>query len=253
MSDVTDWRSGAVRMLAGLRHAIPTKTVAGTIAFVLLSASIAPVAAADVPAMAVAVRAGTTGIGLDYNIALGQSFSARVGYSGLNYNHSVSTSDVDYDGTLKLSMLSGLLDWYPFHGGFHLTVGAVGNGTKLDVTGTPAAGGSYTINGNTYTSSDVGSLSGQLKFGNSVAPYVGLGWGNPVGHSHLHFLVDIGAIYGGTPSVSLTAHCGPAIPTGSPECTQLQSDVQAERLKLQNDVTIIKWYPVFNLGLAYRF
>jgi hypothetical protein len=46
--------------------------------------------------MAVAVRAGTAGIGLDYDIALGQYFSARIGYSGLDHSHSVDTSDVDY-------------------------------------------------------------------------------------------------------------------------------------------------------------
>ena len=224
-----------------------------TIVLALAGAGAAPLSDADTPSMGLAVTAGSTGIGLDYGIGLGRSFSVRVGYSGFHYDHSVDTSDVDYDGTFKLSMPKALLDWYVFKGGFHLTAGVIGNGTRIDVTGKPAAA-SYTINGNSYSSSDVGSLAGQLKFGNSVSPYVGLGWGNMVGtHSHLHFLVDIGAIYGGTPNVSLTATCGPSAPSGSQACTQLQSDVQAERLKLQNDVTVVKWYPVLDLGLAYRF
>ncbi len=130
----------------------------------------------------------------------------------------------------------------------------MGGGTKLDVTGQPAGNGVYTINGNSYTASDVGSISGRLKIGSSVSPYVGLGWGNPVGaNGHWHFLADIGAIYGGTPNVSLTATCGTAAPPGSAECRQLQGDVQTEKAKLQSDVTIIKWYPVVDLGLAYRF
>ncbi len=226
----------------------------GTIVLALLSAAIASTAGADTPAMALDVRVGTTGIGVDYDLALGQSFSARIGYSGFDYSHSVNSSDVGYDGKLKLSMLSGLFDWYAFNGGFHLTAGVVGNDTQLDVTGKPLAGGGYSINNTFYSSGEVGSLTGQMKFGYTASPYVGLGWGNPVGMGqHLHFLVDIGAIYGGTPNVSLSAACGSAAPAGTPVCTQLQSDVQAERLKLQNDVTLIKWYPVLNLGLAYRF
>jgi hypothetical protein len=151
-------------------------------------------------------------------------------------------------------MASATLDWYVFNGGFRLSAGMVGNGTKLDVTGKPNANGGYTINNNIYSSGDVASLNGQLKFGNSVSPYVGLGWGKSVGtQQHLHFLVDLGAIYGGTPNVTLTAVCGPGAPAGSALCTQLQSDVLVEKTKLQNDVTVVKWYPVLDLGLAYRF
>jgi hypothetical protein len=209
---------------------------------------------ADTPSMAVDLRAGTTGIGLDYDIAMGERFSARIGYSGFDYNRSVDSSDLTYDGRFKLSMASGLVDWYVFDGGFRLSAGVVGNSTKVDVTGQPAAGGTYTINGNTYTSSQVGTLTGQLKFGLAVSPYVGLGWGNPVGTSHhWHFLVDVGAIYGGTPRVSLVGSCGPAAPSGSPICAQLQSDVAAEEDKLESNVTLVKWYPVLNLGVAYRF
>ena len=229
------------------RHFLPT------LALALVGMTAASVSDADTPNMGLAVTAGTTGVGLDYGVGFGKSLSIRLGYSGFRYDHTVNTSDVDYDGTFKLSMPKALLDWYVFQGGFHLTVGAVGNGTRVDVTGKPSMGG-YNIDGTYYPSSDAGSLAGQLKFGNSVAPYVGFGWGNMVGgNSHLHFLVDIGAIYGGTPKVTLTATCGPTVPPGTSICTQLQSDVEAERLKLQNDVNIIKWYPVLDFGLAYRF
>jgi hypothetical protein len=213
-----------------------------------------PPASAGTPPMAVGLRVGTTGIGLDYELALGRYFGVRVGYSGFDYSHSVSTSDVDYHGTFRLSMGSALADWYPMHGAFHVTAGIIANGTRLDVTGQPAAGGTYTINGNTYTSADIGSLTGRLKFGLAASPYVGLGWGNEVRtNHHVHVLFDIGAIYGGTPDVTLNGVCGPAAPTGSSACSMLQSDVQNERLKLQHDVTLVKWYPVIDLGVAYRF
>jgi hypothetical protein len=140
-----------------------------------------------------------------------------------------------------------------FQGAFHLTAGVAGNGTKLDVVGEPSQG-SYTINGTTYSSSQLGSLSGQLKFGNSVSPYVGFGWGNPAGENgRLHFIFDVGAIYGGTPTVSLTASCGPAAPPGSALCNEIQSNVATEEQKLVSKADILRWYPVVSLGIAVRF
>lgn len=213
----------------------------------------APRASAADPAFALALRAGTPGVGLDLDLGLSKSLGVRLGYAGFNINHSISTSDVDYNGNLKLRMFTALLDWYVFRGGFHLTVGAANNATRLDVTGLPAQG-SYTINGRTYSLSELGSLTGRAKFPHAVAPYVGIGWGNPVGQGgRVHFLFDVGAVYGGAPVVGLVAHCGPAAPSGGSVCAQIQSDAALEQSKLQEKVHSDKWYPVVNLGLSVRF
>lgn len=222
-------------------------------AFVLVCLAAAAPSFAAAPAFGVAVRAGTPGVGLDLDLGLSRSFGVRVGFAGFNINHSLSTSDVDYDGRLKLRTFTGLLDWYVFRGAFHLTAGVAGNGTRLDVVGRPAQG-FYTINGTPYSSTQLGSLSGELKFGNSVSPYVGFGWGNAAGESgRVHFLFDVGAIYGGTPSVSLTAQCGPAAPPGSALCDQVQSDVATEEQKLRHKADFLRWYPVVSLGVGIRF
>ncbi|MFI4885635.1 MAG: hypothetical protein ACHQIF_08715 [Steroidobacterales bacterium] len=230
------------------------KAGSGAAAALMLACLAAPaVVRAATPGFAVALRAGTPGVGLDLDLGLSSALGVRLGYSAFDIDHSIDTSDVDYSGRLKLSTGTALLDWYPFAGVFHLTAGAAINGTKLDVAGRPSAG-SYTINGTTYSSSQVGSLTGQLKFGNSVAPYVGFGWGNPAGsHGHIHFLFDVGAIYGGTPTVSLRAQCGPAAPSGSPACDQAQTDVVAEQQQLRHKADILRWYPVVSLGIAVRF
>ncbi|MGH8288675.1 MAG: hypothetical protein ACREV7_06550 [Steroidobacteraceae bacterium] len=231
------------------------KAIAAGVAVALMLACLGrpPASAAATPDFAVAVRAGTPGVGLDLDLGLSPSFGMRVGFAGFNVNHTIDTSDVDYDGRLKLRTVTGLLDWYVFQGGFHLTAGVAGNGTQLDVIGRPSQG-FYTINGTTYSSSQLGSLTGELKFGNSVSPYVGFGWGNPAGESgRVHFLLDIGAIYGGTPSVFLTAQCGAAAPPGSPLCQQIQGNVATEEQKLRDKADILRWYPVVNLGVAVQF
>lgn len=220
----------------------------------MLACLAVPAAAwAATPDLGAAVRVGTPGVGLDLDLGLSPSFGLRVGFAGFNINHSLSTSDVDYDGRLKLRTFTGLLDWYVFRGAFHLTAGVAGNGTRLDVVGRPTQG-FYTINGTPYSSAQLGSLSGKLQFGNSVAPYVGFGWGNAAGESgRVHFLFDVGAIYGGTPSVSLTAQCGPAAPPGSVLCDRAQSDVATEQQKLRHKADFLRWYPVVSLGVGIRF
>lgn len=229
------------------------RRVIGAAALALACLAVPAASLAADPDLAVAVRAGTPGLGLDLDLGLSPSFGMRVGFSGLNINHDIDTSDVDYDGRLKLRTITGLLDWYVFSGSFHLTAGVAGNDTKLDVVGQPNQG-TYTINGTTYSSSQLGSLTGELKFGNSVSPYVGFGWGNPAGEdSRIHFLFDVGAVYGGTPGVTLTAQCGPAAPSGSAVCNQAQSDVASEEAKLSHKADILKWYPMVSLGIGVRF
>jgi len=201
---------------------------------------------------AVGVTAGTTGLGADLNIPILPVLGVRVGYSGFVYHHDINQTDVDYAGRLHFSEASGLLDWYVLAGGFHLTAGVYGGNTRIDVNGRPKVD-TYTLNGTTYNAAQVGTLSGQMKFGNSVKPYVGLGWGNPFRGGPVTFTADIGAIYGGTPSVSLSAQCGAAAPPGSPICTRIQNSVAGERAQLASDVTAAKWYPVLNLGVSFRF
>jgi hypothetical protein len=72
-----------------------------------------------------------------------------------------------------------------------------------------------------------------------------------VGHEgRLSFLFDLGATNAGTPSVTLTANCTAAVQA---VCSQLQSDVDAERQKLEQKLTLLKWYPVIGIGFSFRF
>lgn len=202
--------------------------------------------------MGIGIRAGTMGGGLDFNIGMTESLALRLGYNYLSYDQTVEDTDVRYDGTIEVSSFSALLDWHVAGSGFRFSLGAVSNGPKIDVDGTPQPGEQVVINGNPYDRSQLGSLRGEIKIGNSVAPYVGLGYGNVVSEKHrITFLFDLGAIYGGTPDVKLTAVCDPAVP--ALVCTQLQNDVRAEMEELKAEASTIEWYPVINVGIGIRF
>jgi hypothetical protein len=99
------------------------------------------------------------------------------------------------------------------------------NNNELKLTGKPSAGSTYTINGVTYTAAQVGTLTGTLTF-NKTAPYLGLGWGNRPG-SKLGLSADIGALYQGSPKLSLSA-------TGS--VAGLSSNLEQERKSAEEDL-----------------
>jgi hypothetical protein len=251
------WRNTemiSTRKAVGQRPQKPAARVSlMCVAAALIASAMFTNAHADAPAMAVALRAGTPGIGVDFDVGLGDRFGARIGYSNLSISHSVNTSDANYNGNLKLSIPSALADWYVFKGVFHLTAGLAANGTKLDLNATPGPNG-FTLHNNTYSAAEVSSVNGTVKFGNSAAPYAGFGWGNPVSPNHrVHVLFDVGAIYGGAPKVSLNAQCvNSAANQALGVCTTLNSDVMAEEQRITNSVSFLKWFPVVNLGFSVR-
>jgi hypothetical protein len=202
-------------------------------------------AAGSAQAAGLGVRAGTTGVGADFGWDIAPTVSARIGYSGYSRNTHVDSDDVSYDARLKLSNLSLLFDFSPL-GPFRFTTGLVADQNKYTLNGKPN-GGTYTINGHTYLASEVGSLSGTVKPGNSIAPYFGFGYGNVAGKG-VNFYWDVGVIYQGSPKTSLSATCG--VPA---RCAQLQSDTEAEQQRVDDKLKRFKYYPVANIGVTVGF
>jgi hypothetical protein len=218
---------------------------------VLGAASLGMVDAAHA-ATALGLRAGTLGAGAELAIGLTEKLNLRLGYSLFDYSTTIEDTDVTYDAELQLRNPSALLAWHPFSGGFHFSVGAVGASTKVIGTGVPT-GTTYVINGNTYNASQIGTVDATIEAGNSIAPYVGIGWGNPVGPTgRWTLMLDVGAVYyGSKPDVTVVATCGATLPAQL--CTRLQADVAAERQDLVDQTDMLTWYPVLNLGLAFKF
>jgi hypothetical protein len=195
----------------------------------------------------VAVRIATTGLGIEVAKLLTGHVGARVGGSFFSASTSKSQSDISYDASLKLHTFAALIDLSPARrGSFHVTGGLVTNPLTITATGQPSSSGTFKINGNTYTSSQVGTLTLQGKF-RSASPYLGFGFGTPANTgSALKLLFDVGAVIA-KPRILLTA-------TGAASNPQLASDLQAQEDTTQHDVRkYLKVYPVLSLGLAYRF
>jgi hypothetical protein len=203
-------------------------------------------AASNSSGVGVTGKVGTLGYGVELVVGISDSFSARLGYSDvMTYKHNATESSVNYDFKLQPRTISVLGDWYPFEGSFRTSGGLMYNDNQVDLNGLPT-GGNYIVNGNTYTSTQIGSLQGTVSFAN-VAPYLGIGWGNPVRKDKGWGMVsDIGVLYQGSPKVNLTATCATS-------CGSLQTDVAAESNQLESDLSHYKWWPVISIGISYQW
>lgn len=197
----------------------------------------------------VALTAGLSGVGVDLALPINPSFGLRATVSGLSLSHNgtYGTSDV-WNGNLKLAQYGLLGDYYPFAGSFRLTAGVIYDANQLDVNGT--ASGTYTFGGQTYNAGEIGTATGTVTW-NRFAPYLGIGAGNLAGSPGFHTGFDLGVLYAGRPSVTLTATCS----AGAVACNQstLNQNVAAEKASLQSEANKFRFWPVARVEIGYAF
>jgi hypothetical protein len=215
----------------------------------MLAISSALVVSGAQAATAVTADVGTTGLGLHLTVPVKDNLNARFGVNGLNYSYTGSTSNVDYDFKLKERTFDALLDFYPAANDFRISGGLVYNGNKVDATGKPNGAGNYTINGNTYTASSAGTLNGHADF-RSLAPYLGIGYGNPVKKAGWNLSADLGVLFQGSPSTSLT---NSGCTADAATCGALATDVAAENARLADKASNLRYFPVVRVGISRSF
>jgi len=217
------------------------------IALVSLAATSGLASADDGTHVGIALTGGLSGLGADLGVNINQYLGVRATVSDFSINHNGNYgTSVGWDAKLKLFQAGAVLDAYPFAGVFHLTAGLVKDGNKFSLDGQPS-GGSFKFNGNTYQSTDVSNVSAAVEWSKTV-PYVGLGWGNLAGSRGFHFTTDLGVLITGAPNTSLTGTCN--VPSA---CTNFNTDIAAERTKLQNDVHNVTFWPVVRVGIGWAF
>lgn len=220
--------------------------IAGALAFSMSSR-------ADTP-NGVNATFGTTGLGVELNRKLTDKLAVRGVLSALAIQVDGTEDDIDYDVDIGLANFGAILDFHPQANPFRLSVGMVATTTGVDIESTTAQT-TYQIGNNTYTGTV--SIDGSADF-NPVAPYFGIGWSSNQNNRGLYFTGDIGFMYIGEPKLSINAaganvtdQNGNSIDLNS--STQFQSDLERERQSLESDFSDLKVWPLFVLGLGYRF
>jgi len=210
-------------------------------------------------------KVSTLGLGVDLTYGIMDKLNARFNINGGSLDASGEQDGINYDGSLDLQSIGGVLDYHPTGGEFRLSVGLYNNGNKIDLDGS-AANKDAKIGDITYDLSNA-KLNPVVSF-KSTAPYLGIGWGNAVDKkSKFSITTDLGVLFQGAPVVELTAsgnvipksgiHTGPTIDLegSSDAAKEFRSELQKEQDNLNNDENLKKFklFPVVSLGFNYRF
>ena len=199
----------------------------------------------DTGKYAISAKGSTLGLGGEFTTAIKSDINARVGYNMLDVDiDDADVEDVDFDLGFDFSSFTALADWYIFNGSFRLSGGVVSLDHEIDLDARPNE--SIEIGDVTYTPAEVGTLYGSVEV-DDVAPYVGIGWGNPLTSSRRWgFTCDFGVIFSDTPDVTLYAE-------GGTEPAGFQAELEKQRQDVEDFFEDLKIYPVVAVSFFWRF
>lgn len=208
-------------------------------------AAATPAAAQTVPgSFGVGITAGTLGIGPEASYRMSDHVALRANGTFFGFSHDVDSSDVTYNGKLKLRSFGAMIDVHPFGGSFRISGGARIGNNKVRLKATPTE--EVEIGDNSYTADQVGTLSGEVK-AKDFAPTLTLGWGGSLSPG-LKFGFEAGAMFQGKPRVENLRATGSAAST-----TAFQNSLREEEQEIEEDIDQYKVYPILQIGLSYRF
>ena len=201
---------------------------------------------ADQGDIGIGLKLGSLGGGIEATLGVSERLNLRLSGNYLQFSASETVGDVDYDLDLDFSNAALFIDFHPFAGIFRITGGALLNGNEMELSGRSAS--SVHVGDHSYTADQVGTITGTLEF-DSFSPYFGIGW------SSVHpqekgwgIALDLGVLFQGSPTLSSLQASGTA--AGS---SQFESDLEKEKLKIQDDLDSYKYYPAVSVMATYKF
>ncbi|MDE2997124.1 MAG: hypothetical protein OXT73_10380 [Bacteroidota bacterium] len=202
--------------------------------------------------LGVALRAGTTGLGVQAGYGLHSRINLRINYSAFALSQTrieKGDPDLEIQADAGVGAISGFVDVHPFATSFRLTVGLGQNALDVDAVATPLEGvclGDQSDNGpcdgKEFSAERVGKLTGKVSYASGMHPYIGMGFGNlGTGQGLITFLFDLGAYFTGSPSIEMDGQ-GLIRPTAESDNVQVLND----------GIESFTWYPVVSLGIGIR-
>jgi hypothetical protein len=216
----------------------------------------------NAPVLGGSVKLSTLGVGAEAAIPLSRNFNLRGGFNLLNFDRNFHKDGVVYASQINLRSVSTHLDWFPFAGSFHISPGVLlYNGNRVKANALVPGGQTFTLNGHELRSDPSNPVhgTGSVVF-RKAAPMITAGWGNLLPRSGRHFSIpfEFGVAITGAPRTALTL-TGSACDLSGTLCAPVEmdptfeSDVEAERQKINKELEPLKIYPIVSVGFAFNF
>jgi hypothetical protein len=205
------------------------------------------------------------GLGVGAATTITSSTNLRLSGNFFTYSLNESIDGVAFTGNANFHSVQGSIDWFPWHGRFHVSPGVLFyNQNQVSAVGSVPAGDSFTLNDTTYYSGSTDPVhgNGTVNF-RKTAPMLTVGWGNWIPRrreKHLSFPFEVGFAYTGDPRIKLNlAGVVCDAPSDNVDCRAIDSDptvqqnINEQIKKVQNDLNVIRFYPIISGGVTYKF
>lgn len=194
---------------------------------------------------------GLSGIGVETTVDLSDSWNLRAGIDGIAGSlEEIKLDDVKYDTDFQGVSGSVFADLYPWKKSFRLSFGAIVSGGRADLE-VSAENDELKIGDNVYPADQVLFLGGRTT-GSGIAPYFGVGWGNPVGRRKRWTITcDLGLTYRPSTHLILLGELDPSADEDME--ARFREDLRLERERLEDDLNDWRWFPVARVGFSWRF
>lgn len=200
-------------------------------------------------------EAGTTGYGGAFTWDVNPYVGVSLGYNGgdINWRNDIKSHGTKYDlnqhNNNNVYLNAEMHPWGASSNHFAKSVYVAAGAAYLDndyKLTSKSSDGNIVVNDNKYNIT--GNITGQMKYKNEIAPYVGIG-ARPMLSEHWGVFGEVGAYYTDNPAVTLTSNA--TVNSGGTNA-QFQSDLKAQENKIANEDKY-KWLPSAKVGVVYRF
>lgn len=221
------------------------------------------------PFSRIGLSGGISLMGVNLQAATNVNRYINLRATGNYFKYSMDNQEInDYtvNGNLNFATAAVSADFYPFpRHGLRFSPGVMfynQNSAAADVT--VKGGTSLSLNDYDYYSSSAHPIQGTAKFAlnkRNPAFTATTGWGNLISRrgGHWSFPVEVGVAFVDEPKIDMALTSGQACDASGSNCvdvssyTDLQNNLQAQVKKYQNDVSLLKFYPIISFGVGYNF
>jgi len=193
------------------------------------------------PGWALAIKASSMGFGGEVIKSFSEKFNLRLGGSYFKQKYSYTfaegfdTKALNYTTVGSVTLIADwqFIDW------MHLSGGVLYNFTELEIESKLSE--AQKIGDIDVTPETIGSIYYRLN-PNEICPYLGLGFGRTISKNKIvSFNFDFGAVYQGSPNVTLRA-TGMVSPTANED----------QRKILEDNVKEYNFFPFISFQLSFR-
>jgi len=217
--------------------------------------------------VAIAIKLGVAGPGIDVATPIASKMNLRVGASFFSYNPNFNVDGISIVGDIELRSITEAFDWFPFGNALRISPGVTFyNGNHINAVAVVAGGQGFSLNDVSYVSDAANPVTGSfdMSFGHQLAPSLTIGFGNmiPRKGGHWAFPFEVGAEYiGVTPRIALNlvGSACTVTPLGSncqaiASTPQLMINVAGEQASINADIPKqLRFFPILSTGVSYRF